>query len=141
MKIRFLAFFLFFGLISKAAIAQYDADTESIQSTIESLYEVISGDAGVERDWDRFRNLFAPDARLIPTFTDREGNIRYLSWTPDEYIERAGASLVRDGFWESEIGQQVEQFGNIVHVFSTYDSKRTQDGEVFMRGINSIQLF
>ncbi len=130
-----------FSFIAYPTFAQYDSDTESIQSTIDALYASISGDAGVERDWDRFKNLFAPDARLIPTFTDREGTIRYLSWTPDEYIERAGASLERDGFWESEIGQQVEQFGNIVHVFSTYDSKRTQDGDVFMRGINSIQLF
>ncbi|MBO6793924.1 MAG: hypothetical protein JJ895_08440 [Balneolaceae bacterium] len=64
-----------------------------------------------------------------------------MSWSPDEYIERAGAGLERDGFFESEIGQQVEQFGNIAHVFSTYDSRRTAEGEVFMRGINSIQLF
>ncbi|MBO6536403.1 MAG: nuclear transport factor 2 family protein [Balneolaceae bacterium] len=120
---------------------QYQSDTESIQSTIDALYEVISGEAGEARDWDRFKNLFAPDGRLIPTYTDREGNIGYLSWTPEEYIERAGSSLERDGFFESEIGQVVEQFGNIAHVFSTYDSRRTKEGEVFMRGINSIQLF
>lgn len=126
---------------SYSAFAQYENDTKSIQTTIDALYEVISGDAGMERDWDRFKNLFSADGRLMPTFTDREGNIRYISWTPDEYIERAGASLERDGFFESEIGQEVEQFGNIAHVFSTYDSKRTEDGDVFMRGINSVQLF
>ncbi len=121
--------------------AQYQSDTESIQSTIDVLYAVISGEAGEARDWDRFRNLFTPDAKLIPTFTNREGNIGYVSWSPDEYIERAGAGLERDGFFESEIGQEVEQFGNIAHVFSTYNSRRTAEGEVFMRGINSIQLF
>lgn len=121
--------------------AQYESDTESIQSTIDALYEVISGEAGVERDWERFKHLFAPDGRLVPTFTNREGDIAYLNWTPAEYAERAGASLERDGFFESEIGQKVEQFGNIAHVFSTYDSRRTENGDVFARGINSIQLF
>jgi hypothetical protein len=135
--------FLLIGLllVTQSAYSQYELDTESIESTIEALYDVISGDAGVERDWDRFKNLFSPDGRLIPTFTDQQGNIRYLNWSPEEYIERAGGNLERDGFHESEIGHRVEIFGNIAHVFSTYDSKRTEDGEVFMRGINSIQLF
>lgn len=128
-------------LMLNSTYAQYEDDTKTIQSTIDALYEVISGDAGVERDWDRFRNLFTPEGTLIPTFTDQEGNIRYLKWTPQEYVDRAGASLVRDGFWESELSSEIEQFGNIAHVFSTYDSKRTKDGEVFARGINSIQLF
>ena len=33
--------------------------TKTIDSTIEVLYEVISGDKGVERDWDLFLNLFS----------------------------------------------------------------------------------
>lgn len=141
MKIKSFFLLVLSLLISGEVYAQYESDTETIQSTIDALYEVISGDAGVERDWDRFKNLFAPDGRLIPTFTNQEGKIQYLSWSPAEYAERAGASLERDGFFESEIGQEVEQFGNIAQVFSTYDSRRTEEGEVFMRGINSIQLF
>jgi hypothetical protein len=36
----------------------------------------------------------------------------------------------------------VEQFGQIAHVWSTYESRRDpSDPEPFMRGINSIQLF
>ena len=62
-------------------------------------------------------------------------------WSPDEYATRAGPNLERDGFFESEIGRTTEQFGHIMHVFSTYDSKRTlQDAKPFSRGINSIQL-
>ena len=33
-----------------------------------------------------------------------------------------------------------EQYGDMVHVFSTYESRREEKGEVFSRGINSIQL-
>ena len=82
--------------IANPAFAQYEADTESIQSTIDALYEVISGDAGVERDWDRFKNLFIDDAKLIPTGKTQQGEVVYRYWTPEEYIEIAGASLERE---------------------------------------------
>src|SRR4051794_4671809 len=42
------------------------ADVESIDAILKALYEVISGPKGQARDWDRFRSLFAPEARLIP---------------------------------------------------------------------------
>ena len=42
------------------------ADVESIESIMKAVYDVISGDAGVARDWDRFRSLFAPGATLSP---------------------------------------------------------------------------
>ena len=116
-------------------------DVESVDAIITALYDVISGPAGEERDWDRFRSLFADGARLIPTGRDGQGQVRFQVWTPDEYAEMAGASLTRDGFFEREIGRVEERFGNVIHVFSTYDSKRSEDDpEPFARGINSIQL-
>src|SRR6478609_3906954 len=41
-------------------------DVKSMDAIIAALYEVISGPAGQQRDWDRMRNLFVPGARLIP---------------------------------------------------------------------------
>jgi len=35
----------------------------------------------------------------------------------------------------------VQQFGTVAHVWSTYASNREPGGDVFSRGINSIQLF
>ena len=129
-------------LFSQApTFAQYESDTESIDTTIETLYAVISGEAGETRDWDRFRNLFIPEAKLMPTGLTPEGVAVYRSWSPDQYIELAGASLERDGFFEKELHREVEQFRGVAHVFSTYISMRTAGGEVFARGINSIQLF
>jgi len=43
------------------------ADVASIDSIMKAVYDVISGDAGVKRDWDRFRTLVHKDARPIPT--------------------------------------------------------------------------
>jgi hypothetical protein len=139
MKTFFTTLFLFL-LIAAPAQAQYESDTESIDSIIKALYASISGDAGEERDWDRFNNLFIPEARLMPTGINNEGKAVYRIWGPKEYVGQVGGILERDGFFETEASREVEQFGNIAHVFSTYDSKRTEDGEVFSRGINSIQL-
>ena len=118
------------------------ADVASPEAIVTALYDVISGDAGVERDWDRFRSLFHPTARLMPSGVNREGVGVARSITPEEYIERSGPMLMRDGFHEREIARRSERFGHMVHVWSTYDTVRSlSDPAPFMRGINSIQLF
>jgi hypothetical protein len=118
----------------------YQEDVSSIDNIIHALYASISGEKGEARDWDRFNNLFAEGALLTPTqFQDSLFTYRQL--TPEEYIKRSGKWLVENGFFEKEISRKTEQYANIAHVFSTYASRRTADGDVFMRGINSIQLF
>ncbi len=116
-------------------------DGASVDAIITALYDAISGPAGEARDWDRFRSLFVADAKLIPTGV-RSGESKATARViiVDEYIESSGSTLGERGFFESEIGRVTEQFGNIVHAFSTYDSRWTPEGDVFQRGINSIQL-
>jgi hypothetical protein len=117
------------------------ADVESLDAIMAALYDVISGPAGEARDWDRFRSLFIPGARLIPVGRAADGGVRHLVWSPDEYIAQAGSSLETSGFYEDEIGRTTEQFGMVTHAFSAYQSKRTaSDPEPFARGINSIQV-
>jgi hypothetical protein len=119
----------------------YAADVASMDAILAALYAVISGDAGQARDWDRFRNLFHPSGRLMPTGT-RDGLGVLTELTPQGYIDRAGPTLVRDGFHEREIARRTETFGAVTHVWSTYDARRTAtDARPFLRGINSIQLF
>jgi hypothetical protein len=117
------------------------ADVASPEAIIDAVYEVISGDAGVARDWDRFRSLFHPTARLVPSGFNPDGDMVVRVWTPEEYVTRAGPLLERDGFHEREIASRTERFGSMAHVFSTYDSRRSaDDAEPFARGINSFQL-
>lgn len=117
-------------------------DVESIDAIMAAIYDVISGPAGQARDWNRFRSLFVPGARLIPTGRTAQGEARLRVMTPDEYATRSGPMLERDGFFEREIGRQVVRYGNVVHVMSAYDSKRTlADAEPFARGVNSFQLW
>lgn len=117
------------------------ADVASIDAIITAVYDVISGDAGERRDWDRWRTLFLAEATLSPTGPTQDGRWGRSILTPDTYVELAGANLERTGFVEAEVGRITEQFGNIAHVFSTYVSFRSRaDTEPFQRGINSFQL-
>jgi hypothetical protein len=120
----------------------YSKHSETLDGTIKTLYSVISGDKGEARDWDLFKYLFYQDAKLIPTGKNEDGKtvVRYM--TPEDYINTSGTWLEENGFHEIEIKRSVETFGNITHVFSTYESYRAKTDEIpFMRGINSIQLF
>ncbi len=114
------------------------ADNDSIDSTIHALYNVISGPAGA-RDWARFHALFAEGARLIPIRVTPQGSEPSVM-TPDDYEKRAGANFAGAPFYESEVARRVETFGNIAHVFSTYESRRAPGEKPFARGINSFQL-
>ena len=102
------------------------ADVSSIDAIIAAIYEVVSGPAGEERDWNRFRSLFDAEARLIPTSAIRDGSgFRAQMWDVDGYIEGAGPSLAASGFFEVESNRVTESFENIAQVFSTYESRRT----------------
>ncbi len=113
-------------------------DVQTIDNIIKALYEVISGEGNEPRNWDRFSNLFANDARLVPTYKDSAGNFGYRILTPEEYITRFSARTM--GFYEWELSRKTEEYGTIAHAFTTYATKYTKDGEVTNRGINSIQL-
>lgn len=141
MKTRLTISTLFALLVfATPSYAQYEDDTKTVVSTIEALYDVISGPKGEARDWDRFSNLFYPGAHLIPTRTTPD-SILAMVWTPEEYAQRAGDWLVANGFYEKELARTQETYGSIVHVFSTYGSYHTkEDKEPYDRGINSIQL-
>ena len=118
------------------------ADVASLDAIVAALYDVISGPAGQQRDWNRFRSLFIPGARLIPTGHPPNAAPRTTVLTVDQYADRAGAGLTRNGFFEHEIGRTTEQFGAVTQIFSAYESKRAaSDPKPFARGINSIQLF
>jgi hypothetical protein len=118
----------------------YSSDVKSVDAVIAALYDVISGEADAARDWNRFRNLFTADARLIPTRKNEEGKLTYRVITPDEYVQMF-TSRIATGFFERELFRKTDDYGTVVHAFSTYETKEKKDGPVTNRGINSIQLF
>ncbi|PZR40839.1 MAG: hypothetical protein DI538_03040 [Azospira oryzae] len=134
------AVLLIITLIASAQTKDYSKDVVSVDATIAALYEVISGDPGTPRDWDRFRYLFQPEAQLLPTRKTAEGTLTLRAMKPDEYIQFF-STRITTGFFERELHRTTEQYGTVVHVFSTYETREKKDGPVTNRGINSIQLF
>lgn len=124
----------------KAQTDRYAKDAESISAVIHTLYDVISGASGQERDWARFRNLFKPESRLLPTSKNKEGEFGLRAISPEEYVQLF-SNNVKTGFFETELHHEIEEYGTIAHVFSTYETKEIKDGPAVNRGINSIQLF
>jgi hypothetical protein len=146
MKCISIAFFLLFSVTcmagSRDSIPADPKDVGSMDGILSALYDVISGPAGQKRNWDRMRTLFIPEARLIPTGKRADGTLGRRVLSVEDYINTSGPFLEKNGFFETELSRKTEQFGGIVHVFSTYASKKTAtDEKPFMRGINSIQLW
>ena len=120
---------------------QYLHHVRTLDNILQTLYNVISGEKGEERNWELFKFLFKPEAKLIPSGKSKEDlyNVKYMS--ADDYINTSGQWLVNNGFFEKEIHRSVDIFGNIAHVFSSYESFKSKSDTIpFMRGINSIQL-
>jgi hypothetical protein len=125
-----------------ASVQAKAEDVQSIESLLAATYDVISGPAGKKRDWDRFRSLFYPGARLIPTGKrPGETEVRSRVLTPEDYVQRSSAGLEKEGFFERGVSNKVDRYGNIAHVFSTYESRHnSDDAKPFQRGINSFQM-
>ncbi|MGA8222043.1 MAG: hypothetical protein WB780_10360 [Candidatus Acidiferrales bacterium] len=118
------------------------ADVASPDAILAALYQVISGPVGQVRDWDRFRSLFLPGARLIPTGPKKEGGgFAARTFTPDEFVARDTPIFAKQAFYEKQTAQRTERYGNIAQVFSTYESRHDPKEAPFARGINSFQLF
>ncbi|MFD2726242.1 hypothetical protein [Hyunsoonleella rubra] len=114
---------------------------KTLDKTIKGLYKVISGEKDAERNWKQFKFLFYPGAKLIPTGKNSEDIYKAKFMSPSEYIKSSDKWLKLNGFIEKEIHRKVNAYGNIAHVFSTYECYHSKDDEKpFMRGINSIQL-
>ncbi len=125
------------------------ADVASVDAVIKALYEAVGFPPRGRQDSTRMRSLFFPGAHLVPPPSPRRPD-SVAVWSVDEYLRAVNALLDRDtsttgmharGFSEREASRRTETFGNLVHVFSTYESRNTaQDSLPFTRGINSIQL-
>ena len=141
-------FILFFSLLCAVPIVsaqdldqKYSEQVASEDAIIENLYGVISGEKGEARNWELFLYLFTPEGRLIPSTKGKDGQFETRYMSPEDYVKAATDWFETTGFYEKEIFRKSETFGNVTHVFSTYESFRSKsDAEPFLRGINSIQL-
>jgi hypothetical protein len=114
-------------------------DVATIDAVMRTFYEVISGPAGQPRAWRRDSSLYIPEVRFVSM---SEQNGRPVANLVDhaQYARQSDPMLLR-GFFETEVHKVVRRFGNIAHVFSTYEFRTTANGPVLGRGVNSLQLY
>jgi hypothetical protein len=121
-------------------VAARPEDVATIDGMVKAFYEVVSGPKGQPRDWARDRTLYMKDLRFVRVLIGKDGKITPRIDDHQTFVEDA-ASLEQEGFFEAEIHRVTERFGPIAHVWSTYEGRRTPDGPVILRGINSIEFF
>jgi hypothetical protein len=116
-------------------------DEAAIGAAIDEMYAMISGPAG-PRDWSRQENCFLPEAQQVRTWVDEQGRAQKKGMSLADYERDTTPFFAANPFYEVETSRRIDLFGNIAHVWSAYEARRSpDDGEAERRGINSIQLF
>lgn len=115
-------------------------DVGTIEGIVTAFYEVISGPAGVPRQWERDATLYMPGVTFT-AMSERQGRPHVSIITPEQFRRMVDTSFVRDGFIETEIGSRIERFNNIAQVRSVYETRETVGGPVTSRGVNYINLY
>jgi hypothetical protein len=116
-------------------------EEDSIGAVVDEMYAMISGPAG-PRDWSRQEKCFLPEAVQVRTWVDEQGGAQKKAMHLDEYSRDTQPFFDTNDFYEVETNRRIDVFGNIAHVWSAYEARRSpNDAEPERRGINSIQLF
>jgi hypothetical protein len=118
------------------------ADVATIEDTVRAFFSAISAPAGGKLDRNRLRSLFVPGGRIVLSReprTSRPADVTFLS--PDEYANLSDGYTATAGFFDRNLANQVEKFGVMAHVYSTYESRsHPEDAKPMVRGVKSIDL-
>jgi hypothetical protein len=142
MRLFIAAILIAFASNTQAQTPDFKADTadvNSIDGIVKAVYDVISGPAG-QRDWARFRSLFKPTAQLNAKVFNPKGKLIFVQGGVEEYIANVDEYFTLNGFFEKEIGREVQQYLDIAQVFSAYDARLATNQVTYHRGINALQL-
>lgn len=123
-----MRFFLVLLLTACATVppAADPADLD-IRATVIAEYNVISGPAG-RRDWDRFKELFAPDARIA-------------GLTPADYVTQKKPWFDQNGLFQHPTSMRVERHGDTAHVTANDESRHaSNDEKPYAQGVTSFDL-
>lgn len=117
------------------------ADVETPESVVRAMYQSVS--CLPAPDWDRFRSLFFPGARLLNVFRrDESGGSLARAISIDDYVARASVTAERDKLVQRELAHRTLQYGDLVVLWSSYEARRNPAGQapLILRGIHAFQL-
>jgi hypothetical protein len=110
-----------------------------LDSIIAEMYDSVCFERETRPDWKRQAAIFAPQARMVRI---NDGGV--FEFDQDSYRENFEAMIdsgEMPSFWEGELWRETRQFNDMAHVLSAYETRRSRNGEVMNRGVNSLQLF
>ncbi len=123
-----------------ASAQDYSKDTETIESTMNAILDVISGPAGKTIDVVRFRNLFRGDVKFHIRTKNKDGQMLVRESSVEDYAKNIAPRIEAQDFFETVGSLTIDRYGDIAQVFMVYETRRSANGEPFDRGINSFQL-
>ncbi len=117
-------------------------DVGTVEGIVHAFYRAISSPVGGKLDQNRLLSLFAPDGRIaigLEPKPSRAADVIFLS--PVQYANSSDAYTATHGFFDHNLANQVEHFGVMAHVYSTYESRSNpSDPKPMTRGIKSFEL-
>ena len=132
----------YFFLILSALLLGFTtatAQSTEVDGLISELYSSITFDENSDPDYDTFQSLFIEDGRLISVHDTTSYHLTPASYKQSMNSRRQNGKIL--AFEEKELHRETDRFGNIMHVFSTYQTHVvTPEGEDSQRGSNSLQL-
>ena len=125
------------ALRARSAIAaQACPPTAPLDQLITAIDAAVTGPANKDRTC--FRDLFLPDARLIPIRIAKDGTATPVILNVDGWIN-AVAKRGDTVLTEHQLKVKTETWAHVAHLWSTYETKIGTDDKPADRGINSIQ--
>lgn len=115
-------------------------DWESPESIVQALYDVVSAEAGAQRDWDRYRALFLDGARMSIAVKS-EVMTGIMAMDTEQLIAQTETAYANTGFHEIPLVTRIERHDLMASVTSSFEVRlRLDDEQPLMRGINHFQL-
>jgi len=126
------------GLMAQDKTSAANSSVSSIDAIVNEVLQIVSGEEGKLRNWDAFRNLFLPSAKLSVLVHGDSIPMPFETVTVEEFIESMDDEYYGQGYIEYEISKVVNEYNGLASVFQVYYGKDSEGIEE--KGINSYQL-
>lgn len=136
---NFIALTVLLLIAGISAGQEQTPDYSSPEALTELMLDLISVDIGEEPDWELFRTLFAPGARMMARIEQNSGETAIMDLDLEAFITRVGPNYAKDGFEEYSQGTSINEFNGIATVFQSFYCRNLK-GTYEETGINSYSL-
>jgi hypothetical protein len=113
---------------------------KDLDAVVTEMYASVCFEKGERPDWSRSAAIFAPAARMV-----RINDSGIFEFEDQKTYQADFDRMIDSGempsFWEGELWRETKEFGDMAHVLSAYETRRSRNGEFMNRGANSIQMF